>query len=138
MECVCACVYLEPIIQRKISYNNALYMDSRKMVLMSPFSGQQWRRRHRELTCRQGMGVKACVGLMERVAWKHTLPYVKQLASGNLLCDKGSSTWCSVKTERGGLGWEIGERFKREKIHGRFILTYGRNQHNIVKQLSSN
>ena len=51
MECVCACVYLEPIIQRKISYNNALYMDSRKMVLMSPFSGQQWRRRHREQTC---------------------------------------------------------------------------------------
>ena len=28
----------------------------------------------------------------------YILPYVKQIASGNLLCDAGSSTQCSVKT----------------------------------------
>ena len=28
----------------------------------------------------------------------YTLPYVKQMASGNLLCDTGSSTQCSVTT----------------------------------------
>ena len=27
-----------------------------------------------------------------RVAWKHVPPYVKQIASQNLLCDAGSST----------------------------------------------
>ena len=26
---------------------------------------------------------------IERVAWKHTLPYVKYMGSGNLLCDTG-------------------------------------------------
>ena len=83
-------------------------------------------------------GSEGVCGTNGESSMKHTLPYVKQIASGNLMCDKGSSTWCSVKTERGGMGWEIGGRFKREKIHGRFMLTYGRNQHDIVKQLSSN
>ena len=44
----------------------------------------------------------------------YTLPYVKQIASGNLLCDTGSSTQCSVKTWRGGMGWEMDEGFRRE------------------------
>ena len=43
-----------------------------------------------------------------------TLPYVRQLASGNLLYDAGSSTSCSVTTWRGGMGWEVGGRFKKE------------------------
>ena len=41
----------------------------------------------------------------------------------------------------GGIGWEVGRKFKREGTHihtyGRFTLTYGRNQHNTVKHLSS-
>ena len=32
-------------------------------------------------------------------------PHVKQIASGNLLYDSGSSNWCSVTTWRGGMGW---------------------------------
>ena len=41
-------------------------------------------------------------------------------------------------------GWDgvgAGRRFKKEGhmyTHGWFMLIYGRNQHNIVKQLSSN
>ena len=52
---------------------------------------------------------------MQRVTWKLTLPYVKQIANGNLLCVSGSSNRGSVSTKRGGLGREMGERFKREE-----------------------
>ena len=41
---------------------------------------------------------------------------------------------CDNLEEYGGR-WEVGGRFKRERI---YIYPYGRNQHNIVKQLSSN
>ena len=61
-----------------------------------------------------------------------TLPYVKWIASGNLLYGSGSSNWCSV-------GW--GRWAKREGTYVfllMFMLMYGRNQHNIVKQLSFN
>ena len=51
---------------------------------------------------------------MEAVSWKHILPYVKQLASGNLLYNAGSSNRCSVTTLRGRVGWEVGRKFKRE------------------------
>ena len=47
----------------------------------------------------------------------HTLPHVKQTAGGNLLCDVGNSTQCSVTTQRGGMGWEVGGRLKREGIY---------------------
>ena len=50
-------MYLEPIIQsevsqreKQISYIDA-YMESRKMVLMNLFAGQQKRHRHREQAC---------------------------------------------------------------------------------------
>ena len=42
------------------------------------------------------------VRCMERVTCKFILPYVKYIASGNLLYNTGSLTWCSVKTKRGG------------------------------------
>ena len=41
----------------------------------------------------------------------------------------------------GGVVWEVGERFKRGAhmcTYGWFMLIYGRNQHNIIQQLSSN
>ena len=42
------------------------------------------------------------------------LPYVKWIASGNLLYDRGTQSWCFVTTYRGGTGKEKGGRFKRE------------------------
>ena len=33
---------------------------------------------------------------------------------GNLLYDSGNSDWGSVTTYSGGMGWEVGRRFKRE------------------------
>ena len=34
----------------------------------------------------------------------HTLPYVKQMPSENLLYDSGNSNWGSLKTQRAGKG----------------------------------
>ena len=47
----------------------------------------------------------------------HKIPYIKEIAGGNLLYDAGSSTWCSVTVWRGGMGWEVRGRFKRERSH---------------------
>ena len=73
---------------------------------------------------------------MEGCMETYTLLYLKEVASGNLLYDLGSSDQCP-----GGVGW--GERWRwgsRVRGHiytyGCFMLMYGRNQHNIVKQLS--
>ena len=44
----------------------------------------------------------------------YMLPYVKLIASGNLLYDAGNSIQCSVTIYWGGMGWEVGGRFKRE------------------------
>ena len=42
----------------------------------------------------------------------YTLPYVKQIASGNLLYDSGRANQCSVITQRGEMGgrWEGGSK----------------------------
>ena len=45
------------------------------------------------------------------------LPYVKQIASGNLLYDSGSSNQCCVAIQRDGMGWEMGGRFQRKGIY---------------------
>ena len=50
------------------------------------------------------------VRCMERVTGKLLLPYVKQIANGNLLYDSGNSNRGSVTTEKDG----IGRRFGRE------------------------
>jgi len=66
-------------------------MDSRKMVLVSLFAGQQRKHRQKEQTFGHsggggGGGVKTRQGGIETYA----LPYIKQLASGNLLYDAGT------------------------------------------------
>ena len=65
----------------------------------------------------------------------------KQIASGNLLSDSGNSKWGSVIIQRGGTGWEVRGRFKREGTYVHlwlFMLVYDRNQTNIINQSSSN
>ena len=47
----------------------------------------------------------------------YTLPYVEWIDGGNLMCDSGSSSQCSVTTERGGGRWEVGGRFKKEGMY---------------------
>ena len=68
-------------------------MKSRKMVLMNYLQGSIGDR-HREQTYGHGgggTGRKERLRCMERVTGKLTLPYVKQTADGNLLCDSENS-----------------------------------------------
>ena len=51
-------------------------MESRNIVLIKLFAGQQWRHRHTEQAYRPGMGEEG-EGEMSRVTWKLTLPYIK-------------------------------------------------------------
>ena len=71
----------------------------------------------------------------------YTLPCVKQIASGRLLCNSGSSTQCYMTTQRWGMGvwkWEWVSRGRGYRYpYGWFTLLYSKNQHNIVKQFSS-
>ena len=47
----------------------------------------------------------------------YTLPCVKQMPSGKLLYNMGSSAWCSVAAQIDGIrGW-VGRRLKREGIY---------------------
>ena len=55
------------------------------------------------LTLKQEFNWESSIG-------KYTLPCVKQIASGKLLYHTGSSAWCSVTIERGGIGWRGGGR----------------------------
>ena len=72
-------------------------MESRKMAVMNLFAGQQWRNRHREQTYGHGGEERREKARgMERVTWKLTIPYVKQIANGNLLYDSGNSNMGSV------------------------------------------
>ena len=79
------------------------------MALMSLFSGQQWRNRHKNRPKDMGEGRRERMRCMERVTWKFTVPYIKQIASGNLLCDSGNSNRGSVaRRVRWGGRWEGG------------------------------
>ena len=57
------------------------------------------------------------VRCMERVTWKLTLLYVKQIANGNLLCDSGKSNRGTSPTQRGRMGREMGGSFKGEGLY---------------------
>ena len=60
---------------------------------------------------------KERVRCMERVSWKLPLPYVKQIANGNLLVSQGTQRGALYQPR--GVGWrrEMGGRFKREGIY---------------------
>jgi len=66
------------------------------MVLKNLFTGQQWRETDIENRLMDiGRGEER-VRYMERVTWKLTLPYVKEIANGNLLYGSGNSNRGSV------------------------------------------
>ena len=75
------------------------------MVLMSLFAGQQQGCRHREETCGHSGGRRE--RQIGRVTLKHTHYHVlNKIASGNWLCDAGSSSWglCDNLQGRDGVG----------------------------------
>ena len=77
-------------------------MESRKMVLKNLCTGQQWRNRHREQT--YGHGEKEGEGgCMERVTWKLTLPYVKQIPMR--ICCMVQEAQTGALYQPRGVGW---------------------------------
>ena len=90
------------------------------MVLLKLFAGQEQRSRCREQICGHSQGGDGGVNCESSIK-TYPLPYVKQIASGKLLYNTGSSAWCSLTTERSGigLGWEVDSK---EKGH---MYTYG-------------
>ena len=72
-------------------------MGPRKMVLMNLFAGKEWRHRYREWTCGHSVGgVSGTNG--ESSINVYTLLCVKWIVGEKLLCNTGSSVWCSVMT----------------------------------------
>ena len=81
------------------------------MVLMNIFTGQQWICRYRDIenrfidTVREGEGGKNGESSFET----YTLPYVKLDSPVEMCCMlQGAQIRCSVTTERGWMGWEVG------------------------------
>ena len=73
-------------------------MESRKMVSKNlQGSNGETDTEDRPMDRPMGRGEERVRG-MERVAWKLTLPYVKQIANGNLLFVSGNSNRGSVST----------------------------------------
>ena len=52
----------------------------------------------------------------ESITETYMLPYMKQMASGDLLCDTGNPSGCSVTTQRDGTGRKVG-RISRGRGH---------------------
>ena len=63
-----------------------MHLGSRKMVLINLLAGQQRRQSHKEETSGHSEEEEGGANRMET----YRLPYVKQIASKNLLCDTGS------------------------------------------------
>ena len=94
---------LQPMESQRVGHDWATslsrftFMESRQMVLMNLFAGQQQRCRHRDrLVDIVGEGEGGTNG--ESSMKTYILLYVKQIASGNFLYDSGNSDWCSVTT----------------------------------------
>ena len=71
---------LEPIIQSEVSQKEKnkyhilnIYMESRKMVLIKLFTGQQWKHRHREQTCTHTFN---SLNKMDHFLKKHKIPKI--------------------------------------------------------------
>ena len=114
-----------------------IHMESRKTVLMNLLAGQHWRYRHRERILWMQRGRRGWEELRE-YHWNKYIT-VRKIASGNLLCDTGSSlnpVLCDSPEGWDGMGGCGG--VQGGGTYGWFMLMCSRNQHNILKQLSCN
>ena len=65
---------------------------------------------------------------MERVPWKLTLPYVKQIANGNLLCVSGDSNRGSTEPDFSFFSFTLIKRLFSSSSHNLYYLL---KHHNI-------
>ena len=106
------------------------YMESRKMVLMNLFVGQQQRHRHSEQTCAHSGGRRE-----QDAALTHTHYHMQTESQWEpaVGCRELSQVLCDNPAQAG----EVGGASKAQEVgYGWFTLMHGWN-HNTVKQLSS-
>ena len=82
------------------------------MAPMNLFAWQKLRCRHRGQIC--GQCEKERAGRIEKVAQKHTSPYVKQKSSWTSLLDGRELNRMLCDHLGGEIVWGLGERLKRE------------------------
>ena len=135
---------LEPIIQSEVSqkekykYCNLMHIygiqkDSTGELISRAAMGKQTQRTDQWTQWDLGRERVRC---MERVQ-KLTIPYVKQIASGNLLLRELKQGLCINPGGGWGRRWEggLGGR-EHGYTYGLFLLMFDRKQPNSVKQLS--
>ena len=88
-------------------------MESRKMVLTNLFSGQERETQTQKTDLWTRWGQESA-GQIERVALKCIIAIYKIETNGKLPYNTGGSIWCSVTTQKSGMGWEVEGRFKVE------------------------
>ena len=89
---------------------------------MNLLAGPQWRCRHRKQTCGHSGGRRKRKGRIESGIEAYTLPYVKYIASGNLLYDAWSSNLILCDNLQ---AWDgVGKKFKREGTYVYLWLTH--------------
>ena len=142
---------LEPIIQNEVSqkekdkYRIVMHIyriqknGTFEWYLKNLFTGHQWRNRHREQTYghRERGGEDELYGKSNK---ETCITVCKIDSQQELLYVSGNSNRGSVSTQRGGMGREMGRRFKRDGIYVYLwlMLRFDRKQQNSVKQLSFN
>jgi len=103
----CICIRVKWVRKRKISYSNSYIRNLEKWYWRIYLQGKNRETDIENRLMDMGRGQER-VRCMERVTWKLTLPYVKQIVSGNLLYSSGNKQ---------GLCINLGGRFKREGIY---------------------
>ena len=132
---------LEPIIQSEVSqkekskYRNAYIWSLERQLLMNLPAGQQWRHRHGGQMGTWVAGEKGKGGMDGESSMEtQILPYITD-------SQRETAVWLTELTpglcNNNGVGW--GGRVQRGvhvHTYGRFMLLYGRNQHNNINQVS--
>ena len=106
---------IEPITQSEVSQKNNYHIlmhiyGFQKVGTDEPISKAAMETQTLRTDLRTRLGREKRVRGMEKVTWKHTLPYVKQIANGNLLMAQGTQTR-ALEQPRGvrrGMRWEGG------------------------------
>ena len=91
--------------------------------MMNLSAGKQWRSRYGEQNCGHSGGSREWDGWRE---WQGNMNITmrKVTASGDFSYDSGNSNQCPVSTWRGGVEWEVRQRFKTEGMYVSLCLIH--------------
>ena len=108
---------LEPIIQSEVSqkekHQYSIYMEFRKMVMITLYARQQKRHRCIERTVFWTLWERARVGWYGRMALKHVNYHMWNESAVQVRCMiQGARGWCTGMTQSDGMGREVGGGFR--------------------------